>query len=98
MTPKFLLITTVVNPATLDVKSMVGRNYSGGCGGKVLEIGKICRRPHCTLVDNGASGGFSDGNGVAMWTCKMVWFGMVWYGIEWYGMVWYGMAWWDMAI
>ena len=85
--------TTVVNPATLDVKSMVGRNYSGGCGGKVLEIGKICRRAHCTLVDNGASGGLSDGNGVAMWMCKMVWFGMTGYG-----MVWYGMAWWDMAI
>ena len=79
--------TTVVNPATLDVKSMVGRNYSGGCGGKVLEIGKICRRAHCTLVDNGASGGLADGNGVAMWTCKMAWFGMLWHGMVRYSMV-----------
>ena len=39
---------TVVNPATLDVKSVVGPNYSEWTvvRRKSLEIGKICRDAH----------------------------------------------------
>ena len=32
--------TTVANPATLDVKSMVGRNYSEGAEEKFLKLAK----------------------------------------------------------
>ena len=70
----------VVNrAATLDVKSMVGPNDSGGWGGKVLKLAKYAEA-HCSPVDNGASGGMVDGNGMERHK-SMVWHGIVWYGI-----------------
>ena len=78
---------TVVNPATLDVKSVVGPNYSEWTvvvRRKSLEIGKICRDAHRFQPGWQWKG---DGNGMDMhdgnvWRCdRLVWH--VWHGWLW---------------
>ena len=61
---------TVVDPAaTLDVKSMVGPNYSGWCGGKVLKLAKYAAAHIAPWLTMEQVGGWW----LAMaWTCIVV--------------------------